>query len=393
MLVVHTAVSVVATVLLCYISATILYNYILAAAFFFIREPRKRHVPSRKAFCILIPAHNEEVLIGSLLDSIHAVDYPLEKYMGIVVADNCTDRTAAIARSKGFQCMERKDDRLRGKGYAIRWALEQIDPDSYDAVLIVDADSVVDRQVLGELNASLHRGSRVIQCDNALGNPDVSWLTRIFNVVRVIDNSLVHHAKYKLGLSSFLMGNGMCLTRDILERFPWNAYSLSEDFEYYSKLILNDVFIDFNHRAKVFHAESSSLRQAYSQRSRWAAGKFELIRKYAFPMFMHGVRNRSMRGVEASFILILPHTSMLCNLTVLGFALACFARGIFLAWSIVLMVLQAFYFVLGLIVAKANLKTMLSFLYAPLYLVWKGMIDIISLTGMGSREWRRTSRT
>lgn len=382
----------IAGILASYTAVTVLYNYFLAAAYYFVKERRKSDSNAWNAFCFLIPAHDEQLLIGSLLDSIYAIDYPKDKFSVVVIADNCQDKTSEIARSKGALCLERFNKEKKGKGFAISWSIEQINPDNYDAVLIVDADSVVDKRILRELDAFLARGAQVIQCNNALANPDDSWFTRIFHIVRTIDNALVHHAKHKLGLSSFLMGNGMCLRKDILRRFPWKAYSLSEDFEYYSNLIMNDIFIDYSYDAKVYHQESSSLRQAYSQRSRWSAGKFNLMRKYALPMFIQGIRNKSWKRVEASFIFLFPHTSMLCNLTVFGLVFAYFLKKVLLLWFIILLLLQMFYFVLGLIVARASLKTIISILYAPIYLMWKGVVDIISFLGLGGKEWRRTSR-
>jgi len=311
----------------------------------------------------------------------------------VVIADNCDDRTAAIARENAVNCIERFAPEHKGKGYALEWAMDQINLNAYHAVLIIDADTYVDPNILKELDWSLMHGARIVQCQNALGNPEASWFTRLQNIMRVIDNVLVHHAKHKLGLSSFLMGNGMCFTRDIIRRHPWRAVSLCEDFEYYTNLILNNEWIDFNYNAKVFHQESSTLKQAYPQRSRWSAGKFHLMHTHALIMLSHGIRNRSIKGIEATFIIILPHPSMLCNLSAATFILSLFlSRGwIILSWIILLQ--EIAYFTLGLVLSKASLRTMWSFLYAPFYLGWKASIDIINLFGLGEKEWKRTVRS
>lgn len=389
----HTTTLTLLILFLGYISFSIAYTYLLAVAYFFIREKKRNKSVPQKAFCILIPAHNEELLLGRLIDSLKHLDYPSTKYKVVVVADNCDDRTSEIALSQEIKCIVRTNPDLRGKGFAINWAMEQLHLDDFNAVVIIDADNIVDSSLLRELDYSLTQGARVIQCNNDLANPEESWFTRIIHVARVIDNTLVHYAKQKLGLSSFLMGNGMCFSTEILRRFPWECHSLSEDYEYYSSLIKNDIFIDFNHRAKVFHQESASLDQASSQRMRWSSGKFNVIRRYGFSLLLDGLKNVSFRKAEASFALLLPHPSMLINLSALALLICYFLKGLCLYWAISLILLQILYFVVGLYLAKASSKTVLSILYAPIYLAWKGVIDIVCLVGLGKKEWKRTTRT
>ena len=379
--------------LLLYISFAIAYNYFLAGACLFIKEKKQSRGIPQTVFCILIPAHNEELLLGRLLESLKHVDYPREKYEIVVVADNCKDHTVEIARSKDVQFLVRINTKLLGKGFALSWAMKQLNLNNFDAVLIIDADNIVAPSLLRELDYSFSCGAKIIQCNNDLANPETSWFTRIIHVARVIDNTLVHYAKQKLGLSSFLMGNGMCFSTDIMRRFPWECHSLSEDFEYYSNLIRNNIFIDFSHRARVFHQESTSLQQASSQRMRWSAGKFDVIKKFGFALLLDGLKSESFRKVEASFVLLLPHPSMLFNLSALAFLLCCFLKGGWLFWwGASLILLEALYFIVGLYLANASLKTILSIFYAPIYLVWKGLIDIMCLAGLGKREWKRTSR-
>lgn len=383
---------IVVAALLCYCIFTVAYYYFLAGAYFLIRDEKKPICYKYHSFCILIPAHNEEILLGKCLESINEIEYPKDKYKIVVIADNCNDNTAMIAMVKGAICLERSMPDLMGKGHALGWALKQIDIDAYHAILIIDADNIVDPQILMELDCSVSSGSRIIQCHNAIGNPDASWFTRIQHIVRVIDNTFVHCAKHKLGWSSFLMGNGMCFVKDILKKHPWRSVSLCEDFEYYTQLILNDEFIDFNYNAKVFHQESTSLGQAYTQRSRWSSGKFELMRTHALRMLCHGIRKRNLKSVEASFILLLPHPSMLCNLSVVAFMISMVLPRIWVILSTILILLEMGYLVLGMFQARASARTVLSFLFAPIFLVWKALIDLVNMFGLGEKEWRRTAR-
>jgi cellulose synthase/poly-beta-1,6-N-acetylglucosamine synthase-like glycosyltransferase len=383
---------IILAILTAYLSFTVLYNYLLALTYLFIQEEKITKKSDLNKFCILIPAHNEELLLGGLLESLHSIDYPNDKYEITVIADNCNDDTLKIAEEHRVKCLVRINNELIGKGFALSWALNKIELKCFDGIFIIDADNYVDKNLLSELNWSLNSGAKVIQCNNSIGNHDASWLTRIHHVIRYIDNTFVHYAKHKLGLSSFLMGNGMCFAKEIIKKYPWKAFSLSEDFEYYSKLVLDGVLIDFNYQAKVFHQESTSLNQAYSQRSRWSAGKFEIIKKYAFPILFAGIANCSVKIIEASFILLLPHTSMLFNLSIFMCIISYFISSTFFSFAIVLIIIQILYFIIGMYLSKASYKTLISILYAPVYLSWKVIIDLKSLFGIGKRGWKRTRR-
>jgi len=380
--------------MLIYISLAVAYNYFLLCVYFFIKNDRKeKDISLIKKFYILIPAHNEELLLGRAIKSLQKNDYPNECYEIIVIADNCDDRTAEIARSLNVKCLVRVDQKLVGKGYALSWALEQLPLISFDAIFIIDADNIVDTYLISELNCSLNKGMRVIQCNNDLANPEESWFTRIIHIARVIDNTFIHYAKQKVGLSSYLMGNGMCFSTEVLKLFPWECYSLSEDYEYYSNLIRNNIYISYNHNAKVFHQESTTFGQAYSQRMRWSRGRFEVIKKHGLTLLANGLKARSFRKVEASFVLLFPQPSLLFNLSMLLLIPSYILGKYWICWGAGIVLMQVMYFVAGLYIAKASILTVISIFYAPFYLIWKGVIDILSFVGFGSKEWKRTRRS
>ena len=218
-------------------------------------------------FVFAIPAHNEELLLPRLLASIRNQDYPSERFDAIVVADNCTDGTANAARKLGGIVLERVDEARRGKGYAIKWAVDSIDLDKYDAVLIVDADCVISPNALRSLDGAMQK-DRVIQCYSGVANPDENWFTRLLDVSRTINNDIYSSAKQRLGLSTQLIGTGMCFPSRVLKRFGWDAFTVAEDCEYYALLVRNGETVGFCWDAKVLHQESSSLKQATSQRMR-----------------------------------------------------------------------------------------------------------------------------
>ncbi|MFQ5454087.1 MAG: glycosyltransferase family 2 protein, partial [Candidatus Zixiibacteriota bacterium] len=327
-----------------YISAYVFYNYLLLTAHYLIKDNAPHSGIPKTRFIILIPAHNEELLLARVLESFKVLNYPPNQYEVVVIADNCTDNTAGISREHGVDVIERYDEENKGKGRAIKYALENIDMENYDAAFIIDADSVADSELLTHLDQILTEGGKIIQCNNGVGNADKTWFTRLLDVSRNIENEILQPGKHKLGLSSHLTGNGMCFSTGTLKKYGWGAFSVGEDWEYYAKLIMKGEMVKFANRAKVFHEESSSLKQATSQRIRWSSGRFAIVWKYGLAIFYRGVIEGNIKKVDASLPLIFPNPSLAINLTLLLLFIVSLLpianRGAILMWCTSLIVLQ-----------------------------------------------------
>jgi cellulose synthase/poly-beta-1,6-N-acetylglucosamine synthase-like glycosyltransferase len=371
--------------------------YLLGLALMARRVPAPATATADIRFDVIVPAHNEEGEIAATVRSLRSVDYPPHLYRVIVVADNCTDGTAAAARRAGAEVLERHDAARRGKGYAIGWALERLGAGQFDAVVIVDADSVVAPEFLKELNLQMERGDTVIQCYNGVANPGQSWFTRLMHVSRTIANEVIHPGKRKLGLSSHLMGNGMCFDLRVLSEFGWNAFSAGEDWEYYARLVLNGIPVGYSRTARVFHQESVTLKQASSQRLRWSSSRFQVLRQHGFALFWKGVRTRSATCIDAALPLVFPNPSLGINLTVAGLVMALvhtLAAGgdaAYVTWFGALAVLQLGMFVIGALYTEDKVASAASLFVAPAFLAWKMGIDLVSAFGVGNR-WKPTQR-
>jgi len=272
-----------------------------------------------------------------------------------------------------------------------------IDLDSYDAVFIVDADSVVNDALLSHLHSALSAGEKIIQCYNGVGNPGTSWFTRLLGVSRAISNEILHPAKQKLKLSSHLTGNGMCFSTAILKKYGWGAFSIGEDWEYYAKLILQGETIGYSNKARSFHQESASLKQATTQRMRWSSGRFAIAYRYGFNILYHGIIERDIVKIDASLPLIFPNPSLGANMTVLIFFLSLIptivaGKTFYTLWFLLLIVFQMMIFFAGIMYTENKFKSFLSIFVAPMFLVWKMVIDILSILGIGSGKWIRTER-
>ena len=249
----------------------------LAAGYYFFLTtlgwwPRRRDKSqgAKHSFAILIPAHNEEQSISATIGSIYRSDYPSDRIRVFVVADNCTDRTAAIARAAGTECLERSDFHNRGKGYALAFGIPEALKTRANVVLILDADCELEPDTLKVLDASLATGSQVVQAAVVTRNPDDGPTGQVTALGLTIDNA-VDAGLAKLGRTTQLRGSGMALTRDVLERLPWTDYGLTEDAEYTARLTSAGICIVFAGDAIVRSEAPAGMIAFRIQRRRWRA--------------------------------------------------------------------------------------------------------------------------
>ncbi|HOM42779.1 MAG TPA: glycosyltransferase family 2 protein, partial [Bacillota bacterium] len=163
----------------------------------------KNYLPIKK-FAVFIPAHNEEIVIENIVDNLKQLNYPKDSYDIYVIADNCTDNTAAAARAAGANVLERNDNKKRGKGYALQWAFEKVlydEGSDYDGAVIFDADNLVSMNFLREMNNKLCDGHKVIQGYIDSKNPNDTWITASYSIAFWSTNRLFQCARSFLGMS------------------------------------------------------------------------------------------------------------------------------------------------------------------------------------------------
>jgi cellulose synthase/poly-beta-1,6-N-acetylglucosamine synthase-like glycosyltransferase len=382
-----------------YLSASTIYLLVLAISYFIIKD-KDNPVCSFNfnRFIILVPAHNEELLISTICQSLLNINYSKQLYDIFVIADNCSDNTVDMCKLYPVNVMSRYDINNMGKGYAIDYGLRNIPLDLYDAVLIIDADNFVDDNILIELNKLLNQGEQAIQCYNAVGNRDESWFTQILFVARTINNLLYHHSKYKLGLSSYLMGNGICFTTQLIKRKGWTAFTIGEDWEYYAQLLDDRIRIAFALNAKVFHQESKTLNQATSQRLRWSSGRFYVAKRLGLHLLLKGIRRKDWVLIDSSLPLLLPNYSLMLNLSLISLLAAFLVvsppyRNYMLWTQSIVLSGQFILLLLGIMLSGEIIKILKALLLVPFFLLWKLIIDIITFTGIyRGKKWIRTKR-
>jgi cellulose synthase/poly-beta-1,6-N-acetylglucosamine synthase-like glycosyltransferase len=385
-------------ILIAYLTVSVLYHLALALSYLLIRKKVQPPADARTTFAIVVPAHNEEMLIDRFCRNIVKIDYPVSMREIFIIADNCSDSTATISKSHPVRVLSRFDDLNTGKGHALKWAFEQIGLDNFDAVLVIDADTDVDPSILKELNMLIIGGSQAIQCYETISNRGESWFTQLIYVSRTINSLLYHYAKYKIGLSSYLMGVGMCFRTALLRDVPWTAYSLSEDWEYTARLIELNIKIDFAARAKVFPQESRSLRQATDQRLRWSKGRFNVVKNLGLKLFIQGVRTKNWIMADASLSLLFPNWSLQINLILIALITSLVlpsstVTSISIIMSLFMLAVQGVILTIGIAIVGDFWQVLKAILVAPLFLVWKFVIDFMSMTGIyRGKSWIRAER-
>lgn len=350
-----------------------------------------------KRFAIIVPAHNEVGVIERTLSSLASIDYPVELFSVLVVADNCTDQTAEIARAAGVRCLERHDSQRRGKGYALEYAFVVLLRENFDALIVVDADTIVSKNVLNSLNSRFQHGEKVIQIYNGIANPTASPLTYFFSVGNTMENDLFYIPKEHLKVSSILRGNGMCFSREVLEKVPWNAHSIVEDTEYSIELIRRGFSIHFASEARVLAYQPENLEQAHIQRVRWASGNAALTKTKAISLVREGIVSRNLNLVDCGITLLVQSKPLmiflLFGLLALTLIMEAFDSGeSFLLWTLVLFAVATVYFAMGIF--WNGLKSLRPgyLLSSPFYLVWMVCVICLGMLGFRKNAWLRTKR-
>ncbi|MFD0588551.1 glycosyltransferase family 2 protein [Paenibacillus sp. GCM10027627] len=288
------------------------YQFSLSLFGFMKNKSRKRHKP-RKSFAVLVAAHNEEQVVGALIDNLKKLDYPKELYDIFVICDNCTDGTAEIARSMGVHACERTNYHLRGKGYAIEWMLKELwsMPRQYDAVVMFDADNLVNPDFLQLMNDDLCEGHQVIQGYLDTKNPDDSWITAAYAITYWYCNRLWQLSRTNLKMSNFLGGTGMCFESNLLKDMGWGATSLVEDLEFSMRCVKRGIYPILNYDAKVYDEKPVSFRASARQRLRWMQGHFNVARNYFFPLLWASIKERNLVKFDAAIYTISVYNTLL----------------------------------------------------------------------------------
>lgn len=259
-----------------------LYQIVVSFCSLIKLKDKKMLINKNHKFMAVIPAHNEESVIKNLVDSLLSQTYPKECYDIYVIADNCTDRTAEIAKDLGVNVLERFDEKHKTKGYALNWFLSQkIEEDAdYDAFCVFDSDNIVDKNFIANMNRKLCQGEEIVQGYRDIKNPTDSWVTAGYAIFYWMMNRFYHLARYNLGLSPLINGTGFMVKFDIIKPDGWNTKTLTEDIEFSLLNIAKGRKLGWSTDAIVYDEQPVDFLQSWSQRSRWTVGHIQCMKYY-----------------------------------------------------------------------------------------------------------------
>lgn len=267
---------------------------------------------SYKKFALIIAAHNEEMVISQIIESMKNLDYPHDFYDIFVIADNCNDDTASIARACGAEVYVRNSKDNRGKGYALEWMFGKVFAmeTKYDAVAVFDADNLLSRNFLKEMNFKLNAGFKVVQGYIDSKNPHDSWISESYSIAFWTANRLFQLARSNLGLSNQIGGTGFCMELDILKKLGWGATCLTEDLEFTCKLVLNNYKVGWCHNAVVYDERPIGLKSSWVQRKRWMQGFTDVASRFFLKLMKKAFLERDFIAFDCALYTIQPFITL-----------------------------------------------------------------------------------
>ena len=283
-----------------------LYQVIVSLCSLVKLKEKPLKVKKDHRFMAIIPAHNEEAVVGNLIESLKNQTYNKELYDIYVIADNCTDNTARIAREAGAIVYERFDETKKTKGYALNWFLQQkIAEDApYDAFFVFDADNIVDKNFIKNMNKKLCQGEDVVQGYRDIKNPSDNWITAGYAIFYWQMHRFYHLARYNIGLSPLLNGTGFMVRFDVIKPQGWDTETLTEDIEFSLKRIIKGKRLGWATDAIVYDEQPTGFRQSWSQRSRWTVGHIQCIQKYTKELAKAAKENKKMINFDGLLYIV-----------------------------------------------------------------------------------------
>jgi len=379
------------------------YHAVLALVALIVRAPVR---PSRDgaaaahSFAILIPAHNEEAVIAGTLRSCAALNYPKNKYQTFVIADNCSDQTAAIATQMGAVCYRREDYTRKGKGHALAWALQIILPQKHDAVLILDADCQIDAHALQVFDRYLQDGEQVLQAQLVAANPDASATSYALAVGNYLENELFYVPKDRLGWAVLLRGTGMVFRRQVLDHHPFQPCSNVEDTEYSLHLLRAGLTIRYLQEVCVRSEYPVDREQLRVQRRRWTADNFRFSKARALHLIAESLCRRRPIVIDAvwtTFILIRSLVLLQLLLTAFLAVLSCAMvpgtlSNTLLATTAAIGLAHLVYVGLGVVRLGITRRRLALMQEIPAIVARLLLIFIKGVLGSAERDWGKTGR-
>ncbi len=305
--------------------------------------------PTQHKLGIVIAAKDESKVIGNLIDSIHNTTYDADLVNIFVVADNCTDNTAEVCKEKGCFVFERQDKEHIGKGYALNFLFNELHTNEKykgmlpDAYIIMDADNIMDKNFITEINKVYDAGYEMITSYRNSTNFGDNWISSGYGYWFLHESRHLNNSRMLMGHTSTILGTGFLISQKLVKEFNnWDFHMLTEDVESTMEYACRGGKIGYCHTAKFYDEQPTKFKQSWKQRERWAKGYFQAIKKYTVPLLKKSLTSFSAWDVFTNIggalyisagmiiasviflfvsLIMWDMTALLCLVAQLGFAL------------------------------------------------------------------------
>lgn len=298
-----------------------LINYTVSAVFFifyfyqfiyvvipFLVKGRNEKPCVLHKYAVLISARNESKVISALIESIRNQSYPSELVDIFVVADNCTDNTAEIARNAGAIVWERFSKTAVGKGYAIDFLYNKILEEYgniHDGFFIFDADNLLDPNYISEMNKTFSQGYKIITSYRNSKNYDSNWISAGYALWFLRESKFLNYSRMLLGTSCAVGGTGFLFHRSIIEQTGgWKFFLLTEDIEFTVHNVINGEKIGYCENAVVYDEQPEKFSQSWKQRLRWAKGFLQVFQNYGADLIKSIFKRKSFACYDMTMTII-----------------------------------------------------------------------------------------
>lgn len=346
---------------------SILFTLCYAYQFFYLfvgllKGEQKFKAVREHKFAAVISARNERDVIGQLISSIKSQNYPKDKLDVFVIADNCTDDTAQVAREAGAIVYERFNKVQVGKGYALDWLFKIIARDhkeaGYEGYMIFDADNILDVNYVSEMNKVFDNGYDILTSYRNSKNFDSNWISAAYSLWFLREARYLNNSRMQLGTSCAISGTGFLVGANVIEENGgWIHHLLTEDIEFTCDSVSKGMKIGYASKAVLYDEQPTKFSQSYTQRLRWAKGFYQVFANYGGKL-LKGVLKGSFSCLDM-FMTVMPAMlltllSVLINVVAIPVAIATDAPETAILVQALIQTLVNFYglfFILGLLTA------------------------------------------
>ncbi len=369
--------------------------YLTIAIFAFKRRELQGNSSIKNKFAIVIPARNEELVIGNLIQSLKEQNYPKENYDIFVLPNNCSDNTENISLKFDAKIIDCKNKLMNSKGDVLRYAFKVLKDKEYDAYIIFDADNIVHPNFISEINKYLCLGYRVVQGYRDSKNPYDSLISSSHSLHYIIQNFFMNKSRMNINKSCFINGTGFMVSKELINDWGYDSSTITEDIELTVKCGFNNEKIAFAEKAITYDEQPIDFIVSWKQRKRWSIGTLQCLKEYYKKILKDILINKNFESLDSIMFLIAPILQLIGTFNCLLQLVVSFIIGKPVDYLSKLIILILYYItniILVLGIVKINQKQIKNYIKGAIflpffYLSWVP-INIVALFEKNSK-WER----